>query len=68
MTRTTLNIDDDALVRARRLFATDSPSAAVNAALREVVRRAELEGFDALRDIELDLDHDRLRAWRDDRA
>ncbi len=68
MARTTLNIDHDALNRARQVYSTDSPSVAVNAALREVVRRAELEGFDAVRDVELDLDHDRLRAWRDGRA
>ncbi len=62
MGRATLNLDADLLARACRLFATDFPSVAVNAALREVVRRADLEGFDAVHDVELDLEHGRLRA------
>lgn len=68
MARTTVNIDDDALARAQRLFALESPSAVVNVALREVLRRADLEGFEASRDIELEVGHDDLRSWRDDRA
>lgn len=68
MACTTLNIDRDALEQALALYATDSPSVAVNTALREAVRRAELEDFDAVRDVELELDHERLRAWRDGRA
>ncbi len=38
MGHATLNLDSDVLALACRLFATDSPSVAVNAALREVVR------------------------------
>ncbi len=62
MGRATLNLDADLLAQACRLFATDSPSVAVNAALRGVVRRADLEGFDAVHDVELDLEHGPLRA------
>ena len=68
MARTTVNIDTDALVRVRELLGLQSTSETVNAALRETARRAQLDGFDATRDIELELSHAELRSWRDGRA
>lgn len=66
--RTTVNIDEEALAAARRLYDTSSPSVAVNRALREAVDRAALERFDALSDVELDLDVDTLATWREGRG
>lgn len=68
MARTTVSLDDELLAEARVLYGTDSPSVVVNAALRDAVTRARLTGFDPVGDIELDLSHDQLAAWRDGRA
>lgn len=68
MSRTTVNLDDDALTRARELYGTHSTSDVVNNALRDVVRSARLAGFDPVEDVALDLTHDQLRSWRDDGA
>jgi len=51
--RTTVNIDAEALDRARDALGTEGTSQTVNAALREVRRRKDLSGFDVLRDIEI---------------
>jgi Arc/MetJ family transcription regulator len=53
MPRTTVNIDTEALDRARDALGTEGTSQTVNAALREVRRRKDLSGFDVLRDIEI---------------
>ncbi|MGI8512236.1 MAG: hypothetical protein ACR2NH_06365 [Solirubrobacteraceae bacterium] len=53
MPRTTVNIDAEALDRARDALGTEGTSQTVNAALREVRRRKDLSGFDVLRDIEI---------------
>lgn len=52
MTRTTVNIDAEALERAREALGTQGTSQTVNQALREVHRRKELADFDVLRDID----------------
>lgn len=52
MTRTTVDIDEQALSRAREELGTTGLSATVNAALSEIGRRRALEGFDVLRDID----------------
>jgi Arc/MetJ family transcription regulator len=52
MTRTTVDVDDQALEMARVELGTTGLSATVNAALRDVARRRTLSGFDVLRDID----------------
>lgn len=52
MARTTVDINEDALDAARRVLGTHGLSDTVNAALRDVVRRRTLAGFDVLRDID----------------
>jgi Arc/MetJ family transcription regulator len=52
MTRTTVDVDDQALEMARVELGTTGLSATVNAALRDVARRRTLAGFDVLRDID----------------
>lgn len=52
MPRTTVDVDSDALAIARAQLGTQSVSATVNAALREVGRRRALAGFDVTRDID----------------
>ena len=52
MSRTTVDVDVDALEAARIQLGTKGLSATVNAALREVGRRRVLAGFDVLRDID----------------
>ena len=52
MSRTTVDVDIDALEAARAQLGTKGLSATVNAALREVARRRVLVGFDVLRDID----------------
>lgn len=52
MSRTTVDVDVDALEAARIQLGTKGLSATVNAALREVARRRVLAGFDVLRDID----------------
>jgi Arc/MetJ family transcription regulator len=51
MTRTTVDVDDQALNAARRELGTKGLSETVNAALREATRRRVLQGFDVRRDI-----------------
>jgi len=50
--RTTVDVDSHALEVARLELGTQGVSATVNAALREVVRRRTLAGFDVVRDID----------------
>ncbi len=50
--RTTVNIDSDALQRARDVLGTEGTSATVNAALREAARRRVLADFDVRVDID----------------
>ncbi len=52
MSRTTVDVDSRALEAARLELGTKGVSATVNAALREVVRRRALAGFDVIRDID----------------
>lgn len=52
MTRTTVDVDDQALDAARRELGTKGLSETVNAALREATRRRVLRGFDVRRDID----------------
>jgi len=52
MARTTVDVDEQALKMARAELGTTGLSATVNAALREVVRRRALAGFDVVRDID----------------
>lgn len=52
MSRTTVDVDGDALEAARVQLGTKGLSATVNAALREVGRRRVLARFDVLRDID----------------
>jgi Arc/MetJ family transcription regulator len=52
VTRTTVDVDQAALAAAQAALGTDSLSATVNAALREVARRAALADFDVRRDID----------------
>jgi Arc/MetJ family transcription regulator len=52
MTRTTVDVDDQALEAARRELGTKGLSETVNAALRDAVRRRALRDFDVLRDID----------------
>jgi hypothetical protein len=52
MTRTTVDIDQDAVVLARAELGTQSLSATINAALREIGRRRLLAGFDVTRDVD----------------
>jgi Arc/MetJ family transcription regulator len=52
MSRTTVDVDVDALEAARTELGTKGLSATVNAALREVARRRALAGFDVLHDID----------------
>jgi len=52
MTRTTVDVDDQALEAARRELGTKGLSETVNAALRDAVRRRVLRDFDVLRDID----------------
>lgn len=68
MARTTVTLDDDLFAEAQTLYGVESPSVVVNAALREAVARARLAGFDPVEDIELELSHEVLSAWRDGRA
>ena len=43
--RTTVDIDEKLLAEAERITGETSPSKAVNAALREMVRRRKIEGL-----------------------
>lgn len=52
MTRTTVDVDDRALVAAKRELGTKGLSETVNTALREATRRRVLQGFDVRRDID----------------
>ena len=52
MSRTTVDIDEQALAVARVELGTTGLSATVNAALRDVARRRTLAGFDVMRDID----------------
>ena len=52
MARTTVDVDDRALVAARRELGTKGLSDTVNAALREAARRRALQGFDVRRDVD----------------
>lgn len=52
MSRTTIDVDIDALEAAGAQLGTKGLSATVNAALREVARRPMLASFDILRDID----------------
>jgi Arc/MetJ family transcription regulator len=52
MTRTTVDVDEQALDAARTELGTKGLSATVNAALREVGRRRALANFDVVRDID----------------
>jgi Arc/MetJ family transcription regulator len=52
MTRTTIDVDSDALDAARIELGTKGLSATVNAALRDVARRRALTGFNVVRDID----------------
>jgi Arc/MetJ family transcription regulator len=52
MSRTTVDVDVDALEAARIQLGTEGLSATVNAALREVGRRRALASFDVLRDVD----------------
>jgi hypothetical protein len=50
--RTTVDVDQSALVAAQAVLGTRGLSATVNTALREVARRSVLAEFDVLRDID----------------
>jgi Arc/MetJ family transcription regulator len=52
VTRTTVDVDEKALIAAQVALGTDGLSATVNAALRDVARRSALADFDVLRDID----------------
>jgi Arc/MetJ family transcription regulator len=52
MSRTTVDVDLGVLEAARLELGTKGVSATVNAALRDVVRRRTLMGFDVVRDID----------------
>ena len=52
VTRTTVDVDEEALVAAQAVLGTDGLSVTVNAALREVARRSVLADFDVLQDID----------------
>jgi Arc/MetJ family transcription regulator len=52
VSRTTVDIDQQALDAARHELGTKGLSATVNAALREVGRRRALASFDVTRDID----------------
>lgn len=52
MTRTTVDVDQVALAAAQVALGTESLSATVNTALREVARRSALADFDVRRDID----------------
>jgi Arc/MetJ family transcription regulator len=52
MTRTIVDVDDDALAAARRELGTKGLSETVNAALREAARRRAPAGFDVVRDLD----------------
>lgn len=52
MTRTTVDVDEQALAAARRELGTKGLSETVNAALREAARKRVLQGFDVRRDVD----------------
>jgi Arc/MetJ family transcription regulator len=52
VTRTTVDVDEEALSAAQAALGTDGLSVTVNTALREVARRSVLADFDVLRDID----------------
>jgi Arc/MetJ family transcription regulator len=52
VTRTTVDVDEQALEMARAELGTTGLSATVNGALRDVARRRGLAQFDVLRDID----------------
>lgn len=52
MTRTTIDVDKEALSAAQVALGTHGPSATVNTALREVARRSALADFDVVQDID----------------
>ena len=69
MSRTLIDIDDEALAEVRRYLGTKSENETVNAALREVLNmKARAEEFDFLgsedRLPELGPDEIRRQAWR----
>jgi Arc/MetJ family transcription regulator len=65
MARTTVDVDEAALAAARTTLGTTGTSATVNAALRAVVRREALAGFDVVHDI--DGTPEELAAQREER-
>jgi Arc/MetJ family transcription regulator len=52
MSRTTVDVDEQALEMARAELGTTGLSATINAALRDVARRRALAAFDVVRDID----------------
>jgi Arc/MetJ family transcription regulator len=52
MTRTTVDVDQDALAAAQRELHTTGVSETVNAALRDAARRRMLKDFDVTHDID----------------
>ena len=52
MARTTVDVDQGALLAAQAVLGTRGLSATVNTALREIARRSVLADFDVLRDID----------------
>lgn len=65
MSRTTVDIDEQALEAASGALGTSGLSVTVNAALREVARRSALAGFDVNRDF--DVTPADIEAGREDR-
>lgn len=52
VSRTTVDVDEEALAAARAVLGTEGLTKTVNAALREVAHRAALADFDVRRDID----------------
>lgn len=65
MARTTIDVDQEALARARVELGTTGLSATVNAALRHVARESTLRAFDVRRDV--DGTPEQVQANRQDR-
>lgn len=67
MSRTVIDVDDEALTAAAAELGTTSKVATVNAALRRVAnQRAAASMLDILDEADADLSNDALRgAWRD---
>ncbi|MFV2198091.1 type II toxin-antitoxin system VapB family antitoxin [Nocardiopsis sp. LOL_012] len=66
MSRTVIDIDDDALATAAEELGTKSKVETVNRALREVAaRRRSHEFLDLVGELDLDLDEETMKdAWR----